>query len=210
MMLCIVQQAIDADLLEAVDAVVESQHYNGRQSQGASPTHAHPHKQLHLHQGIIGSILGNKGSMCGMGGDETRSIDSHNLNMHLNTSSVPGSGRSKGTLGQAYMEEHHGPKHPAASPITTSAGLPTLPLRTSQSPSIKSGFNTSSRSTPAAAVTHYHSHSQLSSHNQSSSHSASRGAGGGRGSVLNSSGEARATLGEKVSRPSSYSHFPAN
>ena len=177
---------------------MESQHYNLRPAQGASPTHSSPQKQQqqHLHQGIIGSLLGIKGSMRAASSDEIRSMDSQSLNMHTNTNNVPGSARSKSNQGQTSREENHGSKHPMGSPINSNTGLPSLPLRTSKSPSINSGFNTSSRSAHAAATTHYHSHS---SHVQSLSHSASRGAGGGRGSGLNPSGEARATLGEKVS-----------
>ena len=198
-------------MLEAVDAVVESQHCNARSSQGGggSPTHSYPQKQLHLHQGIIGSILGTKGSMRAKGIEDTRSIDSQSLHVHTNAISVPSSGRSKGTQGQGptSREEPHSSKYPAGSPIAANAGLPSLPLRANQSPLNNNGFNTSSRSAHAAATTHYHSHSI--SHSQSSSHPANRGAGGGRGSGLNPGGEARATLGEKVSVATIPCHLSA-
>ena len=189
--------------------MVESQHCNARSSQGGSPTHSYPQKQLHLHQGIIGSILGTKGGpMRPKGIEDTRSTDSQILHAHTNAISVPSSGRSKSTQGHGSTsrEEPHSSKYPAGSPITANAGLPSLPLRANQSPLNTNGFNTSSRSAHAAATTHYHSHSI--SHTQSSSHSANRGVGGGRGSGLNPSGEARATLGEKVSVATILSYLP--
>lgn len=172
-------KAIDADLLEAVDAVVDSQHNNSRMSPRGSPAH----------HGIIGTIMGAKSTGRSISSEDGHSLDHHSMIIRSGSGSV----RQRTSVGPGSASRDRDRDDFYATPNTN---LPTLPLRTSASASTSpaaggnSGQNTSSRSFHSSSSTH--SHVQTTSHSQTS-----RGTPGGssRGPA---NGEARATLGEKV------------
>jgi hypothetical protein len=162
--------------------VVDSQHHSSRMSPRSSPGH----------QGIIGTIMGTKSMIRTSNSEDGHSVDNHHMIVHSGSGSV----RQRSSMGPGSTSRDRDRDDFYTSPNTN---LPTLPLRTSAGnspvPGGSSGLNTStSRS--------FHSSSSTHSYIQSTSHSqTSRGTPGGssRGQSQTPNGEARATLGEKVS-----------
>jgi hypothetical protein len=164
--------------------VVDSQHHSTRMSPRSSPGH----------HGIIGTIMGTKSMIRNSNSEDGHSLDNHHMIVHNGSGSV----RQRSSLGPGSSSRDRDRDRDDfyASPSTN---LPTLPLRTSAGnsplPGGSSGLNTSTNRS-------FHSSSSTHSYIQSTSHSqTSRGTPGGssRGPSQTPNGEARATLGEKVS-----------
>ena len=184
-------QAIDADLLEAVDAVVDSQSGHGHSVR--SP------RSPKGHQGIIGTLLANKNRNNSSHSDDNHSGD------HTGASSyrgrVPTSVQrdlSRDREREREREDltdrdYYNPKH--MTPRTESSRLPSLPLHTPThtSNNISSVGNTINRSIHNAIVNN--------GGHPSRPGTGSRMSGGGpnpRVQDLSPNGEMRATIGEKV------------
>lgn len=164
--------------------MVDSQHHSSRMSPRSSPGH----------HGIIGTIMGTKSMIRTSNSEDGHSLDNHHMIVHNGSGSV--SARQRSSTGPGSTSRDRDRDDFYSSPNTN---LPTLPLRTSAGnsplPGGTSGLNTSTNRS-------FHSSSSTHSYVQSTSHSqTSRGTPGGssRGQSQTSSGEARATLGEKVS-----------